>query len=151
MNRSDIFARLWMVALYCALGWYLFVQTRYLLRRFRKDRWPIADAAIQKGAIGKISFGKSGTVPASFMGYAFMVQSVRYGGFFALYGDEATVQKLHDDLAGAPLQIRYRPSDPNISFLLDYKDLRFEGLKATQSPEWMNQAPAFDLQDTMRG
>jgi hypothetical protein len=132
------------------LGWYGFVQIRYLLRRYRRNRWPSAEATIQQGAIGKIYFGKGATAPASFLGYAYNVQGVRYGGYFALYGGEAIVQKLHKGLAGASIQIRYNPSDPNTSFLLNYSDFRFEGLKATQSPEWLNQAPAFDLQDAIR-
>jgi hypothetical protein len=68
-----------------------------------------------------------------------------------MYGNEATLQRLYRGLAGASLQIRYSQSDPSISFLEDYKDVRFEGLKATQSPELLNQAPAFDLQDAIRG
>jgi len=151
MSPSNAFEWFWLLIMYSILGSWSFVQIRYLLGRYRRNRWPSADAAIQKGAVGKISFGKGGTAPASFMGYAYNVQGVRYAGFFALYGDEVTVQKLHNTLAGAPLQVRYNPSDPNISFLLDYKDLRFEGLKATQSPEWLNQAPSFDLQDAIRG
>jgi hypothetical protein len=64
--------------------------------------------------------------------------------------NEATVQTLHKCLSGASIQIWYNPSDPNTSFLVNYSDFRFEELKATQNPEWLNQAPAFDLQDAIR-
>lgn len=84
------------------------------------------------------------------MGYAYVVQGVRYAGFFALYGDENQVSKLNDTLPGGTVLIRYNPSDPNSSFLVDYYDSRFAGLPATQNPDWLNQSPAFDLQDASR-
>ena len=84
------------------------------------------------------------------MGYAYNVQGTRFAGYFALYGDEFIVKKLHESLASTSIQIRYNPSDPYISFLVNYDDFRFEGLNATQSPELLNQAPAFDLQDAIR-
>ena len=148
MNQHDTFVLWFLLPL---LGWRLFIQVPYLVRRFRSGGWPTLDATIQKGAVGRIHFGKGASAPASFMGYVYVVQGVRYAGFFALYGDEVCVRKLHDGLAGASLQIRYSPSDPNLSFLVDYSDPRFEGLTATQSPEWLDQAPSFNLQDAIRG
>ena len=84
------------------------------------------------------------------MGYAYIVQGVQYAGFFALYDDDSHVRKLSDGLSGDTVQIRYNPSDPNVSFLVDRNDSRFEGLAATQNPEWLEQSPAFDLQDAVR-
>ncbi len=133
------------------LVWYLLSEIPYLLRYCRRKSWPSADAIIQKGTMGRINRGRNCIVPACFVGYVFKVQGERYGGYFVLVGSEGTLQKILENLAGAPLQIRYNPSDPNISLLIDYKDLRFEGLKTSQDPEWLNQAPAFDLQDAIRG
>jgi hypothetical protein len=150
MSRNYTFEWASLLILFFALRWWYFVQIRFVLRRYRSKHWPTVDATLQKGAIGKISFGRGATAPATFMGYAYIVQGVRYAGFFALYGDDSQVRKLQDDLTGAHIQIRYDPSDPNVSYLLDNKDSRFDGLAATQNPEWLNQSPAFDLQDTVR-
>jgi hypothetical protein len=151
MSQRDTFELVFLLILFSILGWWYFVQLRYLIRLYRSRSWPTADARIQKGAIGGISFGKGASAPASFMGYAYVIQGKRYAGFFALYGDEVHVQDVQDSLPGTPLQIRYNPSDPNISCLLDFNDVRFAGLTATQNPEWLDQAPAFDLQDAIRG
>ncbi len=123
---------------------------RYLVRRYKSRLWPLIDATIQKGAVGVVSAGRGGTAPAAFIGYAYIVGGVRYANYFVLIGDSEHVQRLQDNLAGSQLKIRYNPADPNISFLDDYYDARFEGLSARQSPEWMDQAPAFDLQDAIR-
>ena len=40
---------------------------------------------------------------------------------------------------------------PGTSLLVDYKDAHFGGLLASQDPDWLDQAPAFDLQDAHRG
>lgn len=151
MHDPGIFDWLYFTVMYSVLGCYFFVQIRYLVRRYRRNSWPIADATVQKGAMGKVRVGRYGSVPASFLGYTYNVQGMRYGGYFVLCGKEATIKDLHEILPDQHIQIRYRPSDPNTSFLLDYKDSRFNGLKATQSPELLNQAPAFDLQDAIRG
>jgi len=133
-----------------AIGWWYVVQIRFLLRRYRSKLWPVIDATLQKGAVGRISFGRGASCPATFMGYAYSVQGVRYAGFVALYGDDDRINELHDHLTGAAIQIRYNPSDPNISYLVDYNGARFEGLVATQNPEWLDQSPACDLQDAIR-
>jgi len=72
-------------------------------------------------------------------------------GFFALYGNEARVVKLPESLAGTLIPIRYDPSAPDLSCLVDFNDSRFEGLTVTQLSEWLDQAPARDLQDAIRG
>lgn len=150
MNEPGTFDWLYFAVMYSILGCYFFVQIRYLIRRHRRNSWPCADATIQQGAIGKISVGRGGTILASFIGYTYNVQGLRYAGYFAICGNEAATQELYESLSGEHIQIRYSPSDPNISLLVDYKDFRFKGLKATQSPQFLNQAPAFDLQDAIR-
>jgi len=139
------------VVLYSAiLIWYISVQIPYLLKYCRSKNWPTANATIQRGTMGRVSQGRS-TIPACFIGYAFKVEGVRYAGYFVLAGKEDILQKVSKDLAGSSLQVRYDPSNPNTSLLVDCKDFRFAGLRASQDPYWLNQAPAFDLQDTIRG
>jgi hypothetical protein len=150
MSRNYTFEWVSRLILLFVLSWWYFVQIRFVLRRYRSKGWPITDGTLQKGAVGRISFGRGASAPATFMGYAYIVQGVRYAGFFALYGDESQTCKLQDGLTGAHVQIRYNPSDPNVSYLVDYKDPRFDGLAATQNPEWLEQSPAFDLQDAVR-
>jgi hypothetical protein len=130
--------------------WSYIVQIRYLMLRYRSKHWPSLVATLQKGSIGRISFGKGASAPATFIGYAYIVQGMRYAGFFALYGNDSKVRRLHADLAGGAIQIRYHLSDPNVSLLVDYTDQRFDGLAATQNPDWLDQSPPFDLQDAVR-
>lgn len=151
MSEPGIFDWIIQGALLLALGCWSFVQLRYLIRRHRSQSWPVVDATIQKGAVGRISFGRGGSAPASFMGYAYQVEGLRYAGVFAMYGDETRMLKLHRSLGGSTLQVRYNPADPNISCLADDCDPRFEQLAVTQNPEWLDQAPTFDLQDAIRG
>jgi hypothetical protein len=151
MRQPDVFDWVFYAIMFSVLGYWAFAQIRYLVRRSRRSRWPTVDAVIQKGAVGAIPMGKGQPIPASFMGYAYVVQGVRYAGFFALLGNETLTQTLYDNLAGSAIQIHYDPSDPNVSFLEDYKDFRFGGLKATQSPDTLQYAPSFDLQDAIRG
>jgi len=131
------------------LGLLLSRYIRYIIGCYRSNHWPTTSATIQKGALGRISLGK-GDYPASFLGYAYIVQGIRYAGFFVLYGDKALLTMLHETLPGASLQIRYDPKNPNISYLVDTRDSRFQALTASQDPVWLNQAPAFDLQDALR-
>ncbi len=133
------------------LVWILSIEIPYLLKYLRRKNWPSANATIQKGAIGRISRGRGAFIPACFIGYTFKVQEERYAGYFVLVGNEEALEKLNKNLSGGSLQIRYDPSDPNVSLLLDYHDFLFAGLTASQDPAWLSQAPSFDLQDLIRG
>ena len=150
MSHNYAFEWLSLLILFLVLSCWYFVRIRFLLRRYRGKSWPTVEATLQNGAVGRISFGTGSSSPASFVGYAYIVQGVQYAGFFALYDDDSHVRKLSDGLSGDTVQIRYNPSDPNVSFLVDRNDSRFEGLAATQNPEWLEQSPAFDLQDAVR-
>jgi hypothetical protein len=133
------------------LVWILSIEIPYLLKYLRRKNWPSANATIQKGAIGRISRRRGAFIPACFIGYTFKVQEERYAGYFVLVGNEEALEKLNKNLSGGSLQIRYDPSDPNVSLLLDYHDFLFAGLTASQDPAWLSQAPSFDLQDLIRG
>ncbi len=151
MSQSGIAQWIYPSFLFILLAWYLSIQIPYLVRYCRRKNWPSADATIQKGTMGLINRGRNSFVPACFLGYAFKVEGERYAGYFVLIGKAATLRQIREQLDGKPIQIRYSPSDPNTSLLMDHKDLRFEGLKASQDPDWLNQAPTFDLQDAIRG
>jgi hypothetical protein len=133
-------------------GWLAIRRIRYLLDRYRSSRWPIVAATVQVGAPGSVYLGKyRGSVSANFVGYAYNVAGARYAAFFVLCGDETEVQAVADRLVGSTVQVRYDPAHPDTSFLLDYEDFRFQGLKASQNPDWLEQSPALDLQDAIRG
>jgi|SRR5580704_1774010 hypothetical protein len=150
MSQKDSFDWVYILLMFSVVGWWSVVQIRYLLKRSRSNRWPTVDATIQRGAIGNISFGRGGSAPASFMGYAYIVQGARYAGYFAVYGEEVRVRKLHEGLAGRTIEVRYEPSNPDNSCLANSQNSLFGGLTATQNPEWLDQSPAFDLQDALR-
>lgn len=151
MTQRDTFDSGFRLFLLLVLAVPCFFAIRYAVRRYKSRLWPRVDATIQKGAVGAVSGGRGATAPAAFIGYAYIVGGIRYASHFVLIGESERVQKLLENLAGSKLQVRYNPNDPNISFLVDYYDTRFDGLTARQSPEWMDQAPAFDLQDAIRG
>jgi hypothetical protein len=111
-----------LLILFFIIGWWYLVQIRYFLQRLRSKSWPAVDAILQKGCLAKISFGEGASAPATFFGYAYIVHGVRYAGFFALYGSDIQVRKLQNVLVDCPIQIRYNPSDPNVSFLVEYRD-----------------------------
>lgn len=147
---NDTFELAFLLILLSVLGAWYYIHIRHLLQCSRSKRWPIVDATIQSGSIGKIAVGKGATIPAAFLGYAYIVQGVRYAGLFAICGDDQTVRKLNNKLAGGSIQIRYKPSSPDLSFLVNESDPRFDGLEATQNPDRLEQSPPFDLQDAIR-
>lgn len=121
----------------------------FVVVRNRREHWPVTDASIQRGAIGVVLPGRN-SFPAAFMGYAFEVKGVRYANYFVVFGSsESRVHNVHRQLPGALLSVRYDPSDPNTSFLVNYNDGRFGGLTASQDAIFLASAPAFDLQDTL--
>jgi hypothetical protein len=84
------------------------------------------------------------------LGYAYVVEGVRYAGYFVIFGDEEKARRLQGELADVPVQIRYDPSNPNVSYLVNLYDSRFGGVGANQNPERLDQAPAFDIAETLR-
>ncbi|HKN26291.1 MAG TPA: hypothetical protein VJX72_15690 [Candidatus Acidoferrum sp.] len=149
MDGTSIFGWVIQCLLLAGCGWWCFIEIRYLKRRAASKRWPNVTATIQKGAVGRISFGRGASAPACFLGYAYLVEGTRRAGFFALYGEEGKVDEVQKRLASSPLDIRYDPSNPDLSCMIDFYDSRFEGLAATQNPQWLDQAPAFDLADAL--
>lgn len=150
MARNSTFDLVFLLVLFSVLIWWYSVQFRFYFRRYEAKRWPIVVATLQKGAMGSFYVGKGASAPAAFIGYSYMVEGVRYAGFFAVYGDAAKARALLNDLPGHEIQIRYDPSDPNLSFLSESNDPRFDGLTATQNPDRLSNCPIFDLQDVSR-
>ena len=142
----------WIVrlALLLVLLWWCCIQIRYFWRRCTSRGWPTTTATLQKGANGPVSVGRGAAVHAAFIGYGFVVEGVRRAGIFVLYGGADAVRAVQEKLAGASVDIRYDPSNPDISYLVDLHDSLFEGLEATQNPEWVSQAPEFHIKDTTR-
>jgi hypothetical protein len=146
---NDIF--MLMVALVLGLiliAWFR-VQIQYFFRRSSSKHWPTVDATLQRGCLGAIEVNEA-PIPTVFVGYAYILGGIRYAGYFAISGENQRIEKLNRVLAGGSIQIRYDPSSPARSFLADESDSRFDGLKASQNPERLNQAPPFDLQDALR-
>jgi hypothetical protein len=150
MIRNSTSDLVFSLVLLSVLVWWYSIQFRYYFRRYRAKRWPIIVATLQKGAMGGISVGKGASIPAAVIGYSYMVEGVRYAGFFAPYGDVVKAQTLLNDLQSHEIQIRYNPSDLKFSFLSEFNDPRFQGLTATQNPARLSNCPAFDLQDALR-
>jgi hypothetical protein len=68
MTQNSIFDWTFLLTLLPILVYWYIVQIRYVLRRYRAKRWPIVNAALQKGAVGRIPVGKGGSIPAAFIG-----------------------------------------------------------------------------------
>jgi hypothetical protein len=149
MSGSELFSWLLLLFLFGLMGWWYFTQGQHLVRQYSSRKWPPVDAAIQRGAIGPVTIGKS-AVNGCFLGYSFQVAGTRYAGFFVIFCDHDKSAQLQKELPGATLQVRYKLSDPNVSYLADRQDPRFGWQGASQNPEYLNQAPAFDLEDAVR-
>jgi hypothetical protein len=54
MSRNETFEWASLLILFCLLGWWYFIQIRFLVRRHRSKHWPTVDAALQNGAVGRI-------------------------------------------------------------------------------------------------
>jgi hypothetical protein len=150
MSNSGTFDWIFWLGLLSLMGWWYAAQIRHSLKKFSSRRWPSVNATIQKGGIGQVRGPKGSRANASFFGYAFMIQGVRYAGLFAIITNEEHGHRLQASLADGSILVRYDPSDANTSFIADAYDPRFEGLVATQDPEWLGQAPAFPLVDLTR-
>ena len=108
------------------------IELRFLIRRWLSAKWPTTTAIIHAQSVDSI--GKGGR--AAFFTYQFDLQSNSYAGRFALATNEERGSKLLDDLDGLPIEVRYDPRRPNLSFLVNPYDSRFGGVAATQNPYW---------------
>jgi hypothetical protein len=150
MSNSGTVDWIFWLALLSLMGWWHAAQIRYSFKQFSSRRWPSTNATIQRGAVGQVRGTRGPRASASFFGYAFTIQGVRYAGLFAIIAKEEHGHKLQASLADGSILVHYDPSDPNTSFITNAYDPPFEGLVATQSPEWIDQAPAFPLIDLIR-
>jgi hypothetical protein len=132
------------------VGWVLFTQFRYMAQQYRSAGWPVVDATLQKGPIGFVRIGEGEGTPACFIGYVFSVNGSRYAGIFALYGSGDNVERVHKNFPGGSIRVRYDPTNPNISSLVDLRNPLFDCLVPTQNPAHLSNAPSFDLQDLIR-
>jgi hypothetical protein len=130
--------------------WLLLIQIRYIVRQVRSAGWPVIDATMQKGPTGFVPFGRGEGIPAFFVGYTFLVGGEIYTGIFALYGNSDDVDRVRKNFPGGLIRVRYKPTDPRVSFLRELNDPRFVRLTATQNPQHLSKVPSFDLQDAIR-
>jgi hypothetical protein len=149
MSGSELFSWLSLFFLFGLMAWWYVIQGRHLVQQYSSRKWPSMEGVIQRGAIGPVKMGK-GSVNGCFLGYSFQVAETRYAGFFVIFCDHDKSAQLQKGLPGATLQVRYKLSDPNVSYLADRQDPRFGWQGASQNPEYLNQAPAFDLEDALR-
>jgi hypothetical protein len=149
MSGSELFSLLLLLFSFGLLAWWYFTQGQHFVRQYTSRNWPSVEAVLQRGAIGPVTLGKV-AVNGCFLGYSFQVAGMRYAGFFVIFCDQDKSRQLQKELPGATVQVRYKQSDPNISYLADRQDPRFGWQGASQNPEYLNQAPAFDLEDAVR-
>jgi hypothetical protein len=149
IDRNELFTWLWLLFLLCLLGSWYYNKARHLLLEHSSRKWPSARAIIERRSIGPVSIGK-GALNGCFLGYSFSVAGARYAGFFVVFCSEDEAARMQKELPGSPVNVRYKISDPNVSFLLDRQDSRFGWQGAGQDPEYLNQAPASELAETLK-
>lgn len=132
--------------LWSILLFYLYFQLHYYWKRMEGKNWPRTEAEIQAGTVGCVAGVRGASSIGAFLDYTFEVGRNRYfGSFLLLCGADERAIVLIRRLKHATLQIRYDPDDPRTSFLVDYFDLRFDGIAAIQNPDFLCQAPTPDL------
>jgi len=149
MSGTELFSWLSLVFLFGLMMWWCVTEGQHLVRQYSSRKWPSAEALIQRGAIGPVKMGK-GAVDGYFPGYSSQAAETRYAGSFVIFCDHDKSAQLQKELPGATLKVRYKLSDSNVSYLADRQDPRFGWQGASQNPEYLNQAPAFDLEGAVR-
>jgi hypothetical protein len=143
MDSSSSFGLIFFLVLLAIMAWWYGKQIRHYIMRVVSHRWPSASAVIQKGGVRPLSGPKGSRTYGSFFGYAYVVNGTRYAAIFALLCGEDRAKQLQNTVNG-DIIIHYNPEKPNISFLRDPYDQRFEGIAATQNPEWLDQGRDLD-------
>ena len=135
--ESQTMATFQLIIIFAFLAFFavkLAAETRFLLRRMGSGKWPTTIAKIEGEFVG--SMGK-GARAASFQ-YQFTVEGSLYSGRFVVPAIEERARKLLKQLDGQSIEICYNPRRPDISFLLNLYDLRFDGFAASQNPWFTN-------------
>lgn len=145
MRSSDIFELVLVLVLLSVAVWQMSFEFRDYFRRLSSRYWPATNAIIREGTVGRVSGAGRFTGSCSFLGYAYVVQGVRYVGLFAILAKEEQARELQKNLTGQSIEIRYKSSDPNLSVVGDLHDSRFGGLSATQNSVWLRQSPLFQI------
>jgi Protein of unknown function (DUF3592) len=133
----DIFGVVFFTFAFAYMAFMVVIESRFFIRRLLSGRWPTVTATIRADSLG--SLGRGGC--AAFFTYEFTVEEVAYTGRFALLsltGSEHG-RNLLNELAGLPIEIRYNPKRPKISFLVNLWDMRFDGATCTQNPYWYTE------------
>jgi hypothetical protein len=105
---------------------------RYELRTLFSENWPRATATIARDFVGVLGRGAIG----GFFTYTFVLNGKQFSGRFVIADDQAHAELLQEKLDGQPIEIKYKPSNPRVSLILEICDPRLEGRIATQNPYW---------------
>ena len=104
---------------------------RFAVHRLFSGKWPRTKATIRAEYFG---IGLSRGIRGAYFTYDITLDEIPYSGRFALLADEQTSRRLLRLLTNQPIEVRYNPRRPAVSFLLNPHDFRFEGVTASQNP-----------------
>jgi uncharacterized protein DUF3592 len=112
---------------------------RYFFRKWSSANWPITDATVQKGQIGRGGPSKYAVlVYRSVFGYVYSVNGTRYAGLFVIIvGSEEKASELQRRLDGVRVRVRYNVSHPETSIMQSLPG-EFASFVANQDPMWVN-------------
>lgn len=112
----------------------------YFFRKLASSNWPMADATVQRGQVGRGGPGGKQAGYRSVFGYVYSVNGSRYVGLFVIVvGSEEKASELQRRLDGVHVRVRYSPSRPETSIIQGLPD-EFAGHVPTQDPRWINYA-----------
>ena len=114
---------------------------RYFFRKWSSANWPMTDATVQRGQVGRGGPSKyAALVYRSVFGYIYSVNGSQYAGLFVVVvGSEEKASELQRRLDGVRVRVRYHPSHPETSIVKGLPG-EFAGLVANQDPMWVNYA-----------
>jgi hypothetical protein len=145
LTNQEIFERLLYTLGGAAAIFMMFRAVLPTIIRVRGMNWPKATATIQRTAVSLINApGVYGRI--IFCGYEFTVEGVRYFSLFAILANLNEQERLKHKLYGAHIQIRYNPSHPETSFLVNLRDPLFDGYLASQDRNWLSKAPVWGIE-----
>ena len=112
---------------------------RYSFRKRSSSNWPMTDATVQRGQVGRGGPSKyAALVYRSVFGYVYSVNGSRYTGLFVIVvGSEEKASELQRRLDGVRVRVRYSLNHPETSIIQGLPG-EFAGHVANQDPMWVN-------------
>jgi hypothetical protein len=113
----------WMIVLLAGLcGWIYFGdEIRQRFRRSRARSWPTTTARIESGRI-EVNRGRGGGVDVAFgnLAFSYSVGGEYYSGSYRQrFRTDLEARAFVDNVKGKEAHVRYKPSDPRVSVLID--------------------------------